>query len=501
MTKRIIRFLSKKPSIWQFWIAVAFLFKLAFFLFKIFTRTHAESDISGFIGFADADATAYLTPVDNFVHTGSYLPDYRMPGYGAFYLPFILLFSKGMACNLLIIAQLFLSALSIYALALTSKLIFKCDKYFYLTFFIYAISCYTSCFDVFLLTESITTAFLIFSVYYFVSYFEHNKKLHLFLSGLFLSWVIFCRPVFLPLMFFYSIFIIVKSPQKVISCFMLSSSFIICDSIWIWHNYKNYGIIAPLLNNQHTFFNPIIGEKAGAPKEYFTNGLSPDTVVDIHALMEKYGQAWGAPTIYELDDIFYNEVNGRTRLIDIAAVPQYSYTSKFNRDSLENLNKLIDTVDLKRMTNVQKRKIAVFIDGKIDNYIASLKKEKPFVYYIKAPLILLRRFVITSGCQLLYDKPVTRGNIFQYSLKILFALLYYLVLATAIIGIFLMRRKLFNFRSFEFLIMGIAIYIILIHPLILRFCDWRYSVPAYPFLVVCSAAAIVSIAERYLPKG
>lgn len=496
MKNRIIQIFGKDPARWQFWVVTAFLFKLAFLLFKILSRTHTVIHIDGFLGFADADANAYLTPIDNLVNNGNYVPDYRMPGYGAFYLPFLLLFSKGWACNFLIVAQTLISAFSVYILALIAKKIFKKNNAFYLAFFLYSMSCFTSCFDAFLLTESITVSFLIFSVYYFILYFEESKLTHLFLSGFFLTWATFCRPVFLPLFFFFFIFLIVKTPRKIGGYVLFFSSFIICDSLWIWHNYRAYRIIAPLLNNQHTFFNPIIGSKTNAPKEYFTNGLSPDTVVDIHALMEKYGQAWGAPTIYELDDIFFKDENNHLQLVDVNAVPQYSYTSKFNRDSLQKLNRLVDTVDLQTITNMRKRQIAIFINDKIDNYISSLKKEKPFVYYVKAPLILLRRFVLTSGSQLLFDAPVTIRNPLKYALKILFALLYYGILITAVIGIFIMRKQLFNFRSFEFLIIGIVLYIILVHPLILRFCDWRYSVPAYPFILLCSVAGIIYLFKR-----
>ncbi len=490
MKSYMTRIFSIEPGRWRFWVIAAILFKLAFLLFKIITRTHTEVHIDGFFGFADADAYAYLSPVDNLVHTGSYTPDYRMPGYGAFYFPFILLFSKGTACNLMILSQLLISAVSVYVLALTARNIFKSNTAFYIAFVLYSLSCYTSCFDGFLLTESITTSFLIFAVYLFILYFEKGRYPYIFLSGAFLTWAIFCRPVLLPFLFFFFIFLVLKAPRRTGSYLLFFSSFIICDAAWIRHNYKAYHIIAPLLNNTHTFFNPIIGSKTNAPKEYFTNGLSPDTVVDIHALMEKYGQAWGAPTIYELDDIFFNERNHRLLLVNTDAVPQYSYTSKFNRDSLEKLNRMIDTVNLEGMTNRQKRALAVVIDGKIDNYIASLKKEKPFVYYIKAPLILLRRFVMTSGSQLLFDKPVSRSNPAAYAIKLLFALLYYFVLVTAVFGMIWMWKRFFNFRSFQFLIMGIALYIILVHPLVLRFCDWRYSVPAYPFLLLCSVAGL-----------
>src|SRR5208283_4201159 len=108
--------------------------------------------------------------------------------------------------------QLAFSSLSVYLLALTSMNLFNKVQPFYFVFYLYAISSFASLFDSLLLSESLATSFLIIAVYFFFLYFRgfstpapgfsgravapgHAKK-DIFFSGLFLTWVVFLRPVF-----------------------------------------------------------------------------------------------------------------------------------------------------------------------------------------------------------------------------------------------------------------------------------------------------------------
>ncbi len=446
MKNKIVTYFSKDTTDWKFWVFWALIFKLAFFLFKIFTRTHMVQVIDGFWGYTDADTSGYFGPIENLLKTGNYSPDYRMPGYGIFYLPFALIFSKALACNLVIIVQLFLSAISVYALALISKMIFKTEKYFYWTFFLFTISCYTCSFDTWLMTECLTTSFLIFSAYFLVKSMESGKVVHIFLSGLFLTWCIFCRPVFFPLLFFYLIFILVKIPGKLKSFIVFFVPFLVSDSIWIYHNYRKYDAICPLLNNQHSFFNPIIGKTENANQQYFNDINDPDSGVSFNHIMNHYGQAWGAPDIYDPNDIFRSHrfENGKYQsFINVAAVPGYSFTSRFTKDSLIKLNQLMDTIRLheKGWDNKTQKVYAVLLTNKIKDYATSLKSEKPFVYYVKAPLILLKRFILNSGSPVLLDKPVSMHTPVLFALKVLFAIIYYVVLAMCLLGFLLMGKK------------------------------------------------------------
>src|ERR1700739_2112567 len=89
------------PLKWKYWLFVAFCIRSLFF----FLQVHI-SHIGGLWGVEMNDTYGYLIPIENLVNKGAYSPDFRMPGYGMFYLPLYILFSKTLACNLLIIIQL-----------------------------------------------------------------------------------------------------------------------------------------------------------------------------------------------------------------------------------------------------------------------------------------------------------------------------------------------------------------------------------------------------------
>src|SRR4051812_34908512 len=73
-------------------------------LFTIFQQY--DSEVKGSFALCLGDYITYVEPIENLVNHGHYTPDFRMPGYGIFYLPLYFLFSKTIALNLLVIVQL-----------------------------------------------------------------------------------------------------------------------------------------------------------------------------------------------------------------------------------------------------------------------------------------------------------------------------------------------------------------------------------------------------------
>src|ERR1700690_4388802 len=113
---------------WKFWLALALLFKSAFFLFQL---SHGRPrGLMGFMGAAGGDTESYLAPVDHLMIYGTYSPDYRMPGYALLYYPLLLVFPKAVACNGVILVQLILASISVYCLALTARNCFQSNALF-----------------------------------------------------------------------------------------------------------------------------------------------------------------------------------------------------------------------------------------------------------------------------------------------------------------------------------------------------------------------------------
>ncbi len=105
---------------------------------------------------------SYFAPVRNFIHEGSYTPDDRMPGLGIIYLPLALFFTQVKALNIFILAQVLVSALSVYVLAITARRAFNHNFFFYTVFYLYLISPFTAISDSSPASESFCTSLLIF---------------------------------------------------------------------------------------------------------------------------------------------------------------------------------------------------------------------------------------------------------------------------------------------------------------------------------------------------
>ncbi len=492
MTQLLSKFFLKDPGKWYFWMLMAFICKGLFFIFLL--SKQEINSIPGFWGETSGDTNDYITSINNFMATGSYSPDYRMPGYGLIYLPFALIFSKPMAYNFLILFQFTVAAFSVYPLALIAKYISKSSTIFYLTFYLYIISTFCSIFDSSLLTESFATAFLIFSVFFFLKGTQERKKICYFLlSGIFLAWVISLRPVYAPLLVLYSLVLLVGILKKqlqaswyCVSCIVLP--FVLCDTLWIIRNYK-----------AHTEFIPLI-------KMY-----SPDIESSYKPPLINFVQSWGGSEVWwepsaeiRWFGIPQERIPGQRPIQNYnISLPDYIYTSQFNYDSLLLVKTLITEYISVRNDSLNKAKASTLLSSigtKLNLYTVSIKKEKPFLYYVTAPLILTRKFLINSGTCNLFDKPYNELSPAESFFKLFFSLFYIFILMFGLMGILLFARESIKLTPTS-LVTGIILFTIIIHPVILRKCETRYFVPAYPFMLLCAAYSLNWIYNKLKTPG
>jgi len=153
------------PDNWRVWIGVSLALKLALFLIflRFFTPAQsADSVIVGFWGGATNDTVSYLQPIEEALSFRDPFRvfDYRMFGYGLPYLAFRWFLAKPAALNAVIVAQLLVSSLSVYLLALLALRLFGSLRSFVCTFFGYFLVPIVSYYDVIALTESFSTSAL-----------------------------------------------------------------------------------------------------------------------------------------------------------------------------------------------------------------------------------------------------------------------------------------------------------------------------------------------------
>lgn len=448
-----------------YWIAFALVARTIYYLlelhYNVFSRT------AGVWGIPWGDTVTYFTPFENLLHYGHYMPNFRMPGYGFIYFLLILVFSKTAAYNIILVMQLVLSGIAVYALALTARLAFKNDFIFYITFYIFALNSFTSVSDISLLTESFTTSVLIFSVYYFIAYFNTLKKRHLLLSGIFLTWVFFLRPIFAPLFLVFIILLAIFHLKKskhlagIIFLFLLPGA--ITEGGWVTVNYIQYHKFMPLTKE---LYYP----------EIANSYLNPIWNLERYWGIDEWRGGW--LTSPDSSDISKEPV----------PFPKYIYTSKCNEDSLRALKifikKSIIPVPLKRHVSV----IAVdsmsaanltTLQNTCNRYIQALKTEKPFVYWIRSRWALTKIFLMVS-MYTTFTAPVI-GDFCT--------VLYYICIVLGFAGMLLIVQCFFKLSPY-LIFAAIPLYTIFIHATVLRLQSNRYLVPAYPYMLICAAYAI-----------
>jgi hypothetical protein len=466
------------------WLILGLIVKGLLFLGVILN--HPYHDIAGIWGATQADDSSYLDPIDNLIHFGTYTPDFRMPGYGLPYFLFRLMFAQAGACNALIILQLMLASASVYYLAMTVLAIFKNNSIFYLTFYLYLFCSYSNFFDAYICTESLCTSTLIFSVYFFTRYFEKQKNKFLFYAGLLATWAMFIRPVFGGILAACcGILLFQKNKDlkiKVKSIFIFLTAFILCEGYWIYRNFQ-----------VHKEFIPFTTTGAFYPNEA-TSYLEP---------LFYFAQSWGGVCSFTdkpVDvDWFQYHYPGLKPITHFDSLPDNIYTSAFNKDSLIQLKRMILALQNLSIDTTTASIYQNELMTKLNVYRLSVKKEKPFVYFVQAPFKMIGVMLYGPVTRLYLDRgqsvPIFGKLIIEFNYFI-----YILILLTGLMGI--ICSILFGTRERRYLLIipFIPLYTILVHPFIFRFFDNRFLMPAFPFLIICSACFFYKIYTHYTAK-
>jgi hypothetical protein len=330
-----------------------------------------------------------------------------------------------------------------------------------------------------------------------------------FFSGLFLTWAFFLRPVFASILFLYGLIFLIYSIKNkkhfIKPLFIYSLTFLIVDGAWIARNFSVYHKFIPLARYVHY---PYVGDS------YMEHTL-------------EFVQSWGGAT--DLPDphsaiswfggiLFPGEPDVKKYQYD--SIPDYIYTSKFNKDSLYLLRSKV-----KAFMAMQKPAVDSFykstdsnwfkafailysplkpispaaaalqnnIDEQFDRYKISIKDEKPFLYHVQSRIVLLKKFLFENNGQ--YFKRGQIPGIGKFMVS--FYYFYYLfLLFFGMAGIILLSWKGLKSNALLLLLCVIPGYDIIIHPLVVKLADNRYILPVWPFVIACAAYTVIEIYKR-----
>jgi hypothetical protein len=456
------------------WLSLALLIKSVLFSFFAYSfyRYWPDHWNNGIFN-ASGDTSVYYGAVESFYQGKGYDTYCRMPGLLPIYYPIRLFFDVSLTKQIVIILQFLCSVVSVYLLAKTAKLLFNSQRLFLITFFLYAFSSFVSIWDHVGYADSFGTSFLIYSIYLLVLHkIKPDWKLVL-LSGGFMVWSVFFRPVH-GIVIPFAALIFLFNRRDLTGFFKMSFIFVLPVvfflGIWTYSNYTKHKKIIVLQGDLSECFS----------------GLTSD-LLGIRDLIVAWGgdsQPWSMNSEGEW---FFN-----TTLKTKQSEPSRDviYTSDYNLDSLKKLQSYFAIVHSDTTESGLKEKYRSHIVASTARYIQSYKKEHWFRYYILNKIKLLKKFLVPDRLDDLPLPSSDKMNIVQKAVKAGYFLLLIFVNLFGFIGSLLILRK------------GILLPLI---PLVLLFTlcigmgliEQRYLVPVYGFFVIATAYVLDKLIGKF----
>lgn len=473
------------------WITLSIIIKILVCLYLYNIKVNSEN-VTHYFAISGGDTFSYFGSIDHLIKDGNYTPFYRMPGVGAVYFVFRLFFTQSASINLFVFFQIALDVLACYALSLLAFQISKSRLFFIITYILAVTNSYYGVFDLWLLSESICTSTIIFSVYFLYQSIYNSKKIKYFLlSGFFIAWTIFCRPVYIPVLVIYVIVLMYNlySDKRLLfkSIIVLCLPFVIFDAIWVFSGYQHDKKIFIL---QHSNYE--INKKDNKNQEaYQTENWKIGLV--------KYVQAFGGDVVDwnpDADIAWFNTNTGIKNKIN--HLPRYAFTNTINEDSLLEIKKGIEIINQPTIEKGIKDSIKNNIELRLMRFTKNYKDEKPIHYYFISRIIILKKLLFHQATYNLFQKPYSELSRLNKGIKIYYLLIYYVYLVGFFLSFFLiiLNRKIHLFLP----IILVALFGILIYPA-LKYCEYRYIVPVVPFMLFLSSYSIYSIISLLINKN
>ncbi len=338
------------------------------------------------------DTMSYFEPIIHLLEQGSYSPDYRMPGYGfLFYGFFLLSHSQEASFFLIVLLQFILTGM---AYGLIAQMVFELTgsrKFYALSFLLMEVNYYLL-FDSYLSTESIATSLLIL-----ISYLCFRPGRFPLFMGLAVCWLIFLKSIFCLLFIPLGFYLLQKKLSKRFFLLLLIP-LVLIEGSWILRNAIKFHAFVPL--TYQTFY----------PEGQYGSIYGFQSIQEI---IRAYG---GSHQFWRMDsEAAWYFSGGFADPVFIQGIPYPNFkeeqfvkpnprfmTSQMNLDSLLKLKRAMTSVYLTTVTTKNPQNILkeckgelVYIRSRSPLYVASIRKEKPSLFYVEANFLRLKNIFFT----------------------------------------------------------------------------------------------------------
>ncbi|WP_022825551.1 hypothetical protein [Hymenobacter norwichensis] len=443
---------------------------------------------TGLIGKRGGDTVAYFQAIENllthghYTHILNYLPAYagRMPGYGAVYGLFRLFLSPTLAYDAVILAQMVLALVALYYLGLLTYQLTKRRLVAYAIMLLHAISPYGAQADLFLLTESFAASALVIGTYYCLLGVMAPTRQNMLLAGSWLAWVVFLRPYMAPLLGLWPSVHIYHSyrqqswRQLLQPSVLLILPFLVVDCAWTARNW--------LVSQQ---FVPLQTAYAGIP------------FPDDYLAARRFAAALGE------DPVEWNSTSLMSWLIRPITAPQtapqsWQLTQHGTYDSLRWVRQQLQApppkVLLSTDPHIRGNQQAA---AALRRFHDAVVREKPWLYYVVAPVRLTYYLVLTGGGNSIFAWPFSELAIWQKVIRLLFTCTHWLLMGASLCSYIWWPQR----ASTGWLLVRVPpIFLILLFVVILRYVEARYFIVVYPLALLSGTVWLIHLAEHIAPR-
>jgi hypothetical protein len=473
---------SLRPGNAALWLPVVMLLKAAALLYL-----HDFNNIpSDQLFNRGGDTRSYFGPVERWLAGASYggygYPEGRMPGYGILYGALRLMgLSAFGAQNGLVVLQALLSVGAIYLFARAAGWLLGRPLGFYLVLGLLLGYYPLALWDLMMMTESFLISTLLLACFFYLRYELRSSYWgDLLAAGGFLAWMVFLKPVTLPLL---AGFIGLRccqlgwQPRRWLSyASLLLVPFLVAEAAWVGANWYRTGELFLL---QSRFYY--------TPDQHFPAYPAAFAFVNAWGGRECFWDPSGDVAWFTGPSPRNRPFNSRWQHLPLPPYqqdifPAYLYTEDFNFDSLKSIRHDLWRARDSSLGPAQRQAALQSALRKFRRYRHSFVDKRPFHYWVTASLHSL-------GTYLKFTFPAYPQQLTGWSdLRLAYVfLLHGAMLAGGLLGLLWL---FFQRRPLGALLAGIAAYFTLAYPIALRLTQQRYLNPAYPFYLLGLAALL-----------